>query len=186
MNKQMGIGVADGDTPGIRLRMWDLQKLFLKHARELNRFLRRRGHSAEAAADIAQDAFVRLMTAGPKVETTCDNPRAYLYQISRNLSIDYQRRERLFPRVDLSNEELARISDPSPSPETLVYDRQRLVMTLAAINELPERTRTAFELYRLDNLTISEVAQEIQLSTTRSWVLIRDAYRHIRSRLQDV
>ena len=33
-------------------------------------------------------------------------------------------------------------------------------------------------------LTINEVAVEIGLSTTRTWVLIRDAYRHIRSRLQ--
>jgi RNA polymerase sigma-70 factor (ECF subfamily) len=165
--------------------MWDVRSLFLKHAREIDRFLRRRGHSAEAAADIAQDTFVRLLAAGPKIASEQDNPKAYLYQISRNLSIDYQRRERLMPHVALSDDDVARVADPSPSPETLVYDKQRLAVTLAAINELPERTRRAFELHRLDSLTINEVAGKIGLSTTRTWALIRDAYRHIRNRLSD-
>ncbi|MPZ38693.1 MAG: sigma-70 family RNA polymerase sigma factor [Rhizobiales bacterium] len=163
--------------------MWDLRSLFLKHARDIDRFLRRRGHNAETAADIAQDTFVRLLAAGPKIASAHDNPKAYLYQISRNLSIDYQRRERLMPRVTLSDEDLARVADPSPSPEILVYNKQRLAITLTAINELPDRTRRAFELHRLDNLTINEVAREVGLSTTRTWALIRDAYRSIRSRL---
>ena len=30
--------------------MWDLQILFHRHAREIERFLRRRGHNSEAAA----------------------------------------------------------------------------------------------------------------------------------------
>jgi RNA polymerase sigma-70 factor (ECF subfamily) len=166
--------------------MWDIRSLFLKHAQDIDRFLRRRGHNAETAADIAQDAFVRLLAAGPKIASAQDNPKAYLYQISRNLSIDYQRRERLMPRGTLSDEDLARVVDPCPSPEALVYDKQRLAITLAAIDELPERTRKAFELHRLDNFTITEVAHKIGLSTTRTWALIRDAYRHIRSRLHDL
>jgi RNA polymerase sigma-70 factor (ECF subfamily) len=168
------------------LLMWDLRRLFLKHSRDIDRFLRRRGHNAETAADLAQDTFVRLLAAGPKIASAHDNPKAYLYQISRNLSIDYQRRERLMPRVAISDDDLARVADPSPSPETLVYDKQRLAITLTAINELPERTRKAFELHRLDNMTITEVAREVGLSTTRTWALIRDAYRSIRIRLNSV
>jgi RNA polymerase sigma-70 factor (ECF subfamily) len=49
----------------------------------------------------------------------------------------------------------------------------------AALAELPERTRKAFELHRLDERTISDIAQELGLSTTRTWTLIREAYRHI-------
>ena len=111
------------------------------------------------------------------------NPRAYLHRISRNLSIDLRRRERLLPRVDVTDEVLERIADQTPLQEAVVYDKQRLAATQRAIEELPERTRRAFELHRLDELTISDVAEKIGLSTTRTWVLIRDAYRHIRSRL---
>jgi RNA polymerase sigma-70 factor (ECF subfamily) len=162
---------------------WDLQKLFENHAAEIMRSLRRRGLSAETAADITQDAFVRLLTAEPANGRADGNPRAYLHRISRNLSIDHRRRERLAPRMDVTDEEFQRIADPAPSQETVVYDKQRLISTQRAIEELPERTRRAFELHRLDERTISEVAQELGLSTTRTWVLIRDAYRHIRARL---
>ncbi len=107
------------------------------------------------------------------------NPRAYLYQVSRNLSINHARRERLANTVDLGEEAVAQLVDPSPSAETVVYDRQRLKLTEMALAELPDRTRIAFELHRLGDRTISDVAAEIGLSTTRTWALIRDAYRHI-------
>lgn len=162
---------------------WDIHKLFQSHAAEIARALRRSGHSADAAADITQDAFVRLMTSAPVTGRNDGNPRAYLHRISRNLSIDLRRRERLLPRVDVTDEVLERIADQAPLQEAVVYDKQRLAATQRAIEELPERTRRAFELHRLDELTISDVAEKIGLSTTRTWVLIRDAYRHIRSRL---
>jgi RNA polymerase sigma factor (sigma-70 family) len=165
---------------------WDLHKLFQSHAAEVVRTLRRRGHPADVAADIAQDAFVRLLTADPALGRAAGNPRAYLHRISRNLSIDYRRRERVMGHVDVSDDELLRIADPAPSQETICYDKQRLAATQRAIEELPERTRKAFELHRLDEYTISEVAEEVGLSTTRTWVLIRDAYRHIRARLSDI
>lgn len=162
--------------------MWDLQSLFIKHAREIDRFLRRRGHSPETAADLTQDTFLRILTAVPDEGTADHNPKAYLYQVSRNLSINHARRERLVSTVDLSDDAVAQYADPAPSAETVVYDRQRLKLTEAALGELPERTRVAFELHRLADRTISDVAQELDLSTTRTWALIRETYRHIVTR----
>lgn len=116
----------------------------------------------------------------PPTETvTNSNPAAYLYQVSRNLGINHQRREQLMDRVDLCDDTIANIVDPHPLPDTVVFDRQRLKLTAVALAELPERTRRAFELHRLGDLTINQVGQEIGLSTTRTWALIRDAYRHI-------
>ena len=104
--------------------MWDLQNLFLKHARDIDRFLRRRGHTPETAADLTQDTFVRVLVANPRGPN--DNPKAYLHQVARNLSVDLKRRERHVERVDLAEQDLHRIADLSPSQETVVYDRQRL------------------------------------------------------------
>ncbi|WP_366071621.1 sigma-70 family RNA polymerase sigma factor [Nitrobacter sp.] len=111
------------------------------------------------------------------------NPAAYLFRVARNLGIDHQRRERVLRRVDLSAEDFAAIIDPTPSAEVAVYDRQKLALTRAALAELPERTRIAFEMHRLDEMTIAEVAAELGLSTSRVWSLIRDAYDHIDARL---
>src|SRR5690606_36917825 len=62
---------------GVLLMAWDFQALFRKHAQELDRFLRRRGHNVETAADLTQDTFLRMMTATPQGQA--NNPRAYLY-----------------------------------------------------------------------------------------------------------
>ena len=158
---------------------WDLHKLFLRHANGITRSLRRRGLSEETAADITQDTFLRVLMVPPTENVTNSNPTAYLYQVSRNLGINHQRRERLIDRVELCDETIASIVDPHPLPDTVVFDRQKLKLTQAALAELPERTRRAFELHRLGDLTINQVGQEIGLSTTRTWALIRDAYRHI-------
>jgi RNA polymerase sigma-70 factor (ECF subfamily) len=176
------VGRTASGRPGVT---WDPHTLFRRHSKELVRFLRRRGLSAETAADLAQDTFVRLLTAQPQGSGSPSNPKAYLFQISRNLSLDFLRRQRLVPMVDIADDALAAIADPMPSPETQVYDRQRLALSAAALAELPERTRRAFEMHRLGDMTLAETGRRLGLSTTQTWALIRDAYLHIHARLHD-
>lgn len=40
--------------------MWDLKRLFQKHAQEIDRFLRKRGHQPDVASDLTQDVFLRV------------------------------------------------------------------------------------------------------------------------------
>ncbi|MDR6869333.1 RNA polymerase sigma-70 factor (ECF subfamily) [Bosea sp. BE125] len=166
--------------------VWDIQKLFRHHAKDIARSLRRRGLTAEMAADLTQDTFLRVLSSPPRDDAAHHNPKAYLYQVSRNLSINHIRRERLVERVELDDEAFAQLAEPLPSPETIVHDRQRLKLVEAALAELPARTRTAFEMHRLGDHTISEVARELDLSVTRTWTLIRDAYRHIVMRTENL
>lgn len=164
------------------MKSW-LQELFDRHGREINRFLRRRGHNEQTAADLTQDAFVRILMSAQDQDV--ENPRAYLHQVARNLSIDVERRERRMAQADLSDQEIAAIADPSPSPETIVSDRQRLSIAEDVLSGLPERTRYAFEAHRMGEKTIAEIAGELGLSTTRTWTLIRSAYDQLRARIQE-
>jgi RNA polymerase sigma-70 factor (ECF subfamily) len=163
---------------------WDLQNLFIRHAREIDRFLRRRGHNAETAADITQDTFLRVLASPPGEACVNHNPKAYLYQVSRSLSVNHQRRERLIQTIDL--DEAANVADPAPSAEKAVYSRQCLAQTRKALAELPERTRMAFEMHRFGDRTIQDVAKELNLSTGRTWGLIREAYRHLLTQVDDI
>lgn len=158
---------------------WDIQSLFRRHAKEITRALRRRGLNAETAADITQDTFLRVLASPPEDGTLNHNPRAYLHQVSRHLSINHVERVRRSAMIDISDEIWTQIADPAPSPEVVVFDRQRLRQVEAALAELPERTRIAFERHRLGDQTIAAIGQELGLSTTRTWALIREAYRHI-------
>nr|WP_262927926.1 RNA polymerase sigma factor [Agrobacterium deltaense] len=166
-----------------RLLSWDLQELFRLYAKGIVRSLRSRGIDPETASDLAQDAFLKVLASPPPASAASHNPKSYLYTVARNLSIDHYRRERSLRRVDLPQNAFDAIIDPSPSAETIVYDRQRLQLVEQALAELPRRVREAFQLHRMGGLTISEVAQKLGMSTTRTWVLIRDAYEHIEDRL---
>lgn len=141
------------------------------------------GINEDTAADLTQDTFLRVIATPPADTAQNYNPKAYLYQAARNLGLNHQRREALIVTVALDDEEAATIQDPAPSPEQVVYSRQSLMQTHQALSELPERTRQAFEMHRLGERTIAEVAEELGISTTRAWSLIRDAYRHLVGRV---
>lgn len=93
---------------------WDIQALFRRHAKDITRSLCRRGLSEETAADIMQDTFVRVLTAVPSDGAAVQNPKAYLYRVSRNLSINHHRRERLVEMLNLDDEAFGEIADPAP------------------------------------------------------------------------
>ena len=167
---------------------WDVSALFRHHSGMLMQGLRRRGFSAEAAADIVQDTFVRMLSirAGSSDATVIpDNPQGYLQRIARNLSIDLARRDRSSPFAGVSLDEMHGVSDSRPSQERVLIDRQKLTAIAAALDTLPPQTRRAFELYRSGERTIAEVGREIGLSTSRTGALIKQAYTHLRHHLRD-
>lgn len=158
---------------------WDFHALFRDHAREIIHFLRCNGHDPETSRDLAQDTFVRVIARTPRVKTSGHNPRAYLFKVSRNLGINLKTRQRRVPMVSLDETLVETLADPQPTAERIVQSRQALMQTLAAMNTLPQRSRRAFEMHRLGERTIAEIAEEIGLSTTGTWKLIREAYKHI-------
>lgn len=162
---------------------WDFQNLFRRHASGIARSLRRRGFSEDIADDLTQDTFVRVLASPPGIAKSNHNPNAYLYKVSRNLGINYQKRQAFLRTVEIDADDAIDVADPAPSPESIVYSRQCLLQTRLALEELPERTRVAFEMHRLGERTLIEVAEELGISTTRAWALVRDGYRHLMRRV---
>ena len=68
----------------------------------------------------------------------------------------------------------------SDSPEVMAIDRQALAQVVGALDELPKRTRLAFELYRSGSHTQREIAQLLDVSPTSVNFMIRDALTHCR------
>ena len=158
---------------------WDFQGLFGRHARGISRALQRRGFDQEVAADLTQDTFLRVMSAAPEGEPPEALMQAYLYKVARNLGINHAKREALFRPVDMDTPEAQAALARAPDTETLVASREQLRLVRAILMSLPELQRRAFLLHRIGNLPIARIAGEIGLSTTRTWELIRGAYREI-------
>jgi RNA polymerase sigma-70 factor (ECF subfamily) len=163
--------------------MWDTKLLFEKHSQEINHYLRKCGHGRDEAADLTQDVFMRVLcTTSPARD---QNLRAYLYTVARNLSTDVYRRRQIVRFTDIAEEDYRSIPDPNPTPERIASDRQQLMAMSRALAELPPKTRQAFELYRFGDLTIAQVAGEINLSISRTWMLIQKACAHLRKSVQE-
>ncbi|HEY8259871.1 MAG TPA: RNA polymerase sigma factor [Methylosinus sp.] len=177
-----------GLSVGLQVK-WDLSNLFRRYNADLTMALRRRGLSSDAAADIAQETFLRVLTVGSRMgadrEPDGDNPRGYLLRVARNLSIDLGRREGRSPFIGAAIDLFEATPDQAPSQEARLSDRQKLAAVAAALDELPERTRRAFEMHRLGERTLAEIAEALGLSVSRTAALIKDAYHHIRSRVAE-
>ena len=63
------------------------------HYRELLRFLSARLGDRQAAADVAHDAYLRVLERSSQARI--EHPRAFLYRTALNLAVDEHRRSRV-------------------------------------------------------------------------------------------
>lgn len=129
-----------------RLRTEDL---FERHHPAIFRFALRSTGDRQVAEDLAQDVFLRAVSAAASYREIGEE-RAWLFRIARNLLVDRSRRAARRPRpVALDpTAETAREIDPA--------ERTGL---LRALEELPAPEREAFLLSQLGGLRYREIAE---------------------------
>lgn len=140
---------------------WDFHTLFKAHAKEMARYLQRRGASADLAADFTQDAFARMMAAPPTAQI--DNASAYLFRIARNVAINHNRRQRIIPFVDDPEVALLEMADDQPSPERIAISRQELRLLHAFFVELTPIQQQIFLLSRIEGRTFADIGKTLQI-----------------------
>ena len=134
--------------------------------------------SADQADDVVQDAYLKISEATTVFEVK--RPISYVTRVVRNLAIDRYRRSAFESMLFAKEEEGDNAFYASDSPEVMAIDRQALAQVVGALDELPKRTRLAFELYRSGSLTQREIAQLLDVSPTSVNFMIRDALTHCR------
>ena len=126
-------------------------------------WLRRKLRGSDHAADLAQDTFVRLLSAQAEQRAlVLREPRAYLTTVARNLLINHVQRLAL---EQAWMDAMAQLPQPmAPSPEQQLLILETLYQIDAMLNGLPPKVREAFLLSQLDGLTYAQVA--LQLGVT--------------------
>lgn len=126
------------------------------------------------AEDVVQDAWLRLDQAEQTAPVR--EPLRYLYRIVHNLAIDTHRRlKKLKQRhIDLADDNIDAVADDHPSQELDLLARNELDTVMAALNELPERTRVAIEMHRLEGKRLIEIAEHLNISVSRTQALIAE------------
>ena len=133
------------------------------------------------AEDVVQETMLKICENG--LEGDVKSPTAYLFRMVRNLAIDCARRRAREMRLGDPEEGAPELVAPCPCPETTMARCQALRIVMAALQELPERTRHAFELHRIEGVSQRDIASRLQVSPTLVNFMVRDAHNHCRSRL---
>lgn len=135
------------------------------------------------AEDVVQEAFLRFKIAA--AGRLLEEPVGYLYRIVRNLAFD-GRRHAMLERQHLDGSEDRRteeIAADVPSPEAAASAREELARVMAAMAELPERTRIALEMHRLGGCKLREIAEHLGISVSMAQLLVVEGVRHCQRRL---
>ena len=128
------------------------------------------------AEDVVHDVFLKVAVSTP-VNIICQ-PLAYLVRMVRNQAIDHYRRQSFERGHYEEGNDGFDVPSPWGGPETNVIQRDLLKHVSAALSSLPVRTQNAFEMVRLGNMTLKEVAQKLEVSQTLVHLMVRDATRH--------
>jgi RNA polymerase sigma-70 factor (ECF subfamily) len=142
-------------------RQQQLTELYSDHHSWLHNWLRKKLGCSQRAADLAHDAFIRILTlAEPQ---NIKEPRAFLATTAGRLMIDGARRRKI---EEAYLEALAiRASDAGmPDPEAIHAALQALSKIAEMLAGLPDKVREAFLLSRLDGLTYNEIATQLDVS----------------------
>jgi RNA polymerase sigma factor (sigma-70 family) len=137
-----------------------ISRLFSEHNESLVQFLATRLRSVQEAKEVAQEAYVRLLSLEDSGAVSF--LRAFLFKTAANLAVDRIRsRNRQQQALDAGLcDELREATTPDREAATA----QEVEIVRRLVGELPPKCRHAFLLHRVQGVEFSEIAQEMGLS----------------------
>lgn len=145
-------------------------------------FTRRVGDRAEAE-DLTQEVFVRLI--GSNSLENIENTDAFVFRVASNLLRDRSRKalraggKSALPLDKAIISELAKEFVEDRGPERVLLGKERLADVLAALDELGERTRNIFILFRLENMKQKDIAAVYGISPSTVEKHVMKAVMHL-------
>jgi RNA polymerase sigma-70 factor (ECF subfamily) len=168
-----------------------LNSLMDRHSERLFHFLIRQLQNEEDAADIAQEAFVRVYQHCAKFDPN-QKFSTWLYTIATNLARDRLKWRARHPQVSLDHtigeSDISMgdvIPDSKPLPDATLALNERAAAVRAAIAELPEDWRTALVLSEYELLPNAEIANVLHCSVKAVESRIYRAKQRLRERLEE-
>jgi len=76
-----------------------------------------------------------------------------------------------------------RSADSHPDPEAVALYKDEFDRVMAAIADLPERTRIALEMHRFGGCKLREIAEFLEISVPLAHILVAEGVQHCKRRL---
>jgi RNA polymerase sigma factor (sigma-70 family) len=146
-------------------RTEDLDGLYRELYPSLVRFSQGIVGSRSDAEDAVHDAFVAAVRSEP-----ADDPRPWLFRVTRNASIDLLRRRR--STVPIEAVEAGLPATGTVGPQASAELGEQLALMRTGLDALPERGRAAILLRELGGLPYSEISQVLDTTEGNVKILI--------------
>lgn len=134
----------------------------------------------DLAQSLVQDCFIRLWEVRRQV-TEIENISSWLSVMVRNRCIDYLRKYKKVSSLDRASDQPV----AGQEADMFLLSREFEEQLVQALNQLPERCRTAFEYSRFEGLTYPEIASRMDISVKAVEALISRALKSLRAELKD-
>jgi len=153
-----------------------LNRAWHTHRTEIRSFLSRRIADKAETDDLLQDVFLKALLLGRSF-CTIDNPRAWLFQVARNMLID---------RLRLTREQVPLPDDLIASTESSMDAVDALTQCLPRVlSELTAEDRAAIVLCDLNGVTQQEFAERAGISLPAAKSRVQRARRRLQARMVD-
>jgi RNA polymerase sigma factor (sigma-70 family) len=154
----------------------DFVRVFDTEFRRLCRYIDRLSGDPDLAADVAQDAFVRLYQRGSLPDETAAWLLTVAMNLFRNVQVMRSRRRRL-----LTPWRMARaVGDPPPRPDERITSDEMQRRVRAALQRVSVRSRQLL-LLRAEGYSYREMASALQLNDHSVGVLLARAKADFRA-----
>lgn len=178
-------GEVSGDIPGdtepagkVSAREETIADLFKDHNRALHAFLMTRLRDEHEAREVAQEAYVRMLQLHQP--GAVGFLRSYLFKTAANIAID--RAKQRSNRAKLLEAEFIEEPVDQLSPDRRLLSAEDMEIFKRALLELSPKARRAFLLYRLEEWSDVQIAEQlgIQPRMVRHYLTYAGLYCRLR------
>jgi RNA polymerase sigma-70 factor (ECF subfamily) len=172
--------VAEAEPAAADSRSALVERLFRDHNEALIRFLRGRVGSRNEALEVAQEAYVRLLSL--------DEPgavsylRAFLFKTAANIAIDRRRRDQSYDKVTGAGQLFTQFSEER-TPEREVAAEQTLRHLGNLIESMPAKCQASFVLSQIHGLDAATIAGQLGITDSMVRKYVVRALLHCREQM---
>ncbi len=171
--------VIDAKGGGERPRRWRegaFREVYSRYLRPLRAYVYRLVGNHHDAEDLTAEAFARALNHLDEKEIDSPELAAWLFKAARNLSSNHRRSTR---RIVISLEE---VTEPSidDEPDEGLIAQEELKRLVAAISKLPPEKQRAVVMRFVDELSHSEIGEELGRTETSARVLLHRTLTDLR------
>ena len=172
-DSQLMAAVAQGDKDAFT-------EIVARHLNAVVHFALRYVGRRSDAEDVAQEAFIRLWKHAINWEPKGYSFRSWVYRITYNLCIDEIRKRKPVSQIE---DEISIASGEQPDED--LYRSQQQKEVAAALDELPERQRSAIIMCVYQGLSNRDAAEVMDISIDALESLLSRARRTLRKKMTE-